>query len=283
CYFYSPEPFLPSFQPGSRESEPGLAHLYSQSGSEAQGWSEAGSCGPVSDSRVRSDPEPPVKCDVCGKVFRYEHSLVEHQGVHSGVKPYGCNTCGKSFTQPSGLKVHMRIHTGERPFTCETCGKSFRYSSHFHTCGKGFCRRFSLKVHRKTHTAERPYKCETCGKSFRDPSLNVHSRTHTGERPYLCVTCGKGFINSSQLSLHSRTHTGEKPFSCDFSISVPFFCQSCMAHHPSIFYTLLSLVGSGGAGASPGNERRGHLDRSPVCRRATQRQTTIHTHTHTHT
>ncbi|MEQ2255614.1 hypothetical protein ILYODFUR_015643 [Ilyodon furcidens] len=94
-----------------RDSEPNIDHLYCQSGAEAQVQSQEGTSCPVSESPAQPDPDTPVKCDVCGKVFKYEHSLVEHQGIHSGVKPYACNTCGKSFTQPSGLKVHMRIHT----------------------------------------------------------------------------------------------------------------------------------------------------------------------------
>uniref|UniRef100_A0A3Q1H522 C2H2-type domain-containing protein n=1 Tax=Acanthochromis polyacanthus TaxID=80966 RepID=A0A3Q1H522_9TELE len=110
-------------------------------------------------------------CDVCGRVFKYNHHLRKHYTVHTGVKPlhhteihttekrYSCKTCGKSFAHKCSLTIHMRIHTGDKPHICNTCGKCFSRSDH-------------LSHHIRTHTEEKPYPCNTGGKRFRG-LLNV--------------------------------------------------------------------------------------------------------------
>ncbi|XP_042366665.1 zinc finger protein 664-like isoform X1 [Plectropomus leopardus] len=146
--------------------------------------------------------EKPYSCEICGKHFRYNSHLTVHMTTHTGENPYYCKICGKDFPHNSRLVVHMRIHTGEEPFTCKTCGRAFRLNRH-------------LKVHMRTHTGEKPYLCKICGKTFCEiSSLTRHTRIHTGEKPYVCNTCGKRFSDLSVLKRHSRIHTGEKPFVC---------------------------------------------------------------------
>ncbi|XP_069026133.1 zinc finger protein 3-like [Embiotoca jacksoni] len=175
-------------------------------------------------------PAEPIKCDLCGKVFKSPTHLRLHHMIHTGEKPYCCETCGKTFRHSTPFAVHVRIHTGEKPYSCDACGKSFRSSdklsvhARIHTgekpyccdaCGKRFADPSAYRRHAAIHTDEKQYFCKTCGKAFRhNNSLMCHVRTHTGERPYPCDTCGKRFINQSKLKRHIRTHTGERPYPC---------------------------------------------------------------------
>ncbi|KAH0509227.1 Zinc finger protein 599 [Microtus ochrogaster] len=66
----------------------------------------------------------------CGKVFRNNRTLVWHQQIHAGAKPYECSECGKMCRSTAGFVQHMRIHTGEKLHQRVECGKAFKRSSH---------------------------------------------------------------------------------------------------------------------------------------------------------
>ncbi|KAM9321805.1 uncharacterized protein KZ484_021871 isoform 2-T2 [Pholidichthys leucotaenia] len=136
-----------------------------------------------------------VKCDICGKSFKFRSHMMQHYRTHTSQKPYACTICGRRFIQSGLLSIHMRTHTGERPYSCKWCGKSFRQNG-------------NLIAHVRIHTGEKPYHCNMCGRRFTElSSLKRHTLIHTGERPYSCQICGKSFNRRSTLNVHMRTHT----------------------------------------------------------------------------
>ena len=57
--------------------------------------------------------------------FAYISSLVNHQKIYPGGKPYSYDHNGISFAQKDTLLLHQRTHTWEKPFSCDHCGKGF--------------------------------------------------------------------------------------------------------------------------------------------------------------
>lgn len=65
----------------------------------------------------------------CGRPSSKNSSLVKHQRVHMGEKPFSCGECGCAFSWRSHLAQPQRVRTRERLFTRCECGRAFAESS----------------------------------------------------------------------------------------------------------------------------------------------------------
>ncbi|XP_024114279.1 zinc finger protein 664 [Oryzias melastigma] len=233
------EPFMEAGKQESHQPEPSRQHpllLQNQDQNQEEGQRGAPQPLDVAEPMLESQGEDAVddecrpdagkvlfKCDVCGKVFRFQYQLRIHAVAHTDERPFPCRICGKSFKRKRCFLIHSRVHTGEKLNACETCGKTFTKSS-------------ALTVHMRIHRGERPFSCQICGRSFtQNCALNVHMRIHRGEKPFSCRICGRSFTQNCTLTVHMRIHTGEKPFSCQ--LCGRSFTQSCalsthLRNHP---------------------------------------------------
>lgn len=176
----------------------------------------------------------PYLCPECGKRFRFQIGLLNHQRSHGGPpappgscgsaaegegpfspaeegKGWACPWCQQRFRLQVNLLVHQSSHQEEA--AAEPGPKEPMLACVF--CPRRFARSDHLLRHQMSHTGARPHQCPACEKSFVDKSkLTNHYRTHTGERPFRCTACGKRFIRRHHLVKHQRTHTRERPHQC---------------------------------------------------------------------
>lgn len=52
------------------------------------------------------------RCKICRKYLSSKQSLIEHQFMHTGEKPFDCTypNCSTSFRQGSQLSLHIKMH-----------------------------------------------------------------------------------------------------------------------------------------------------------------------------
>ena len=152
---------------------------------------------------------PAYQCNQCSRVFNHKGNYKRHLMTHLDplslhLPKYPCDVCGKRFLNNRTLVTHRRVHTGEKPYSCPACDKNFSQQGNL------------LNHVKSVHSNPRSHTCGVCGKSFNQKAtLKDHSLLHTGEKPYVCTVCGMAFTFSSAMRRHMWTHTGGKPFGCD--------------------------------------------------------------------
>lgn len=70
------------------------------------------------------------QCDSCGKTFRNNYQLLEHDNYyHKKIYDSVCAVCGKAFPTKTLLKKHHIVHSGERPYKCDWCDEMYKNST----------------------------------------------------------------------------------------------------------------------------------------------------------
>ncbi|GFR87971.1 zinc finger protein 768 [Elysia marginata] len=158
--------------------------------------------------RSKAHPdEPSHQCTYCPEAFFDHPSLVNHNRIHLGGRPYICTTCGNRFSKISDLKRHERIHSGEKPFKCMQCHQTFTQKS-------------SLEKHARIHARRSGHlACLLCGLLFKEKeALREHAQEMHKGNNFICGVCGKMYTEERYLILHERTHDSDnsKPFACKY-------------------------------------------------------------------
>ncbi|ODM93492.1 putative zinc finger protein, partial [Orchesella cincta] len=92
-----------------------------------------------------------------------------HNSPKMGNYKCGFQKCDKVFVRKYSLVEHERVHTGDKPYHCSWPGCEWKFAQ------SGNCLR-----HYKTHTKRVYVKCEMCQKTLRPEYLKKHKRTIHG-------------------------------------------------------------------------------------------------------
>ena len=141
-----------------------------------------------------------LKCEKCGRVFKYRSLLNRHLLSHSLKKRHKCELCGKTCKTKQSLSVHMRVHNGKWPYRCSVCNKGFHH-------------KIQMDKHASIHETAQSRTCPVCKKHFKyKGKLLFHMRVHTGHHPkHECHLCGQVYTFKNHLTYHMRSHARNEP------------------------------------------------------------------------
>lgn len=189
---------------------------------------------------VKLHEAPLHNCKVCQKIFRSQAALDKHfLNQHTGSKIFICATCGKGFKKQTILRQHEEVHNPYKIYVvCEICnqmmlgrsiklhmevkhGDRYKEKNHICECGKAFRYENQLEKHREAvHekvTRGIEYPCPDCEQTFsRRSGLREHSFEHFNGKVFYCdvLECGMKFKKRKLLTIHSVVHK-EVQWPCD--------------------------------------------------------------------
>lgn len=154
--------------------------------------------------------EKPYLCNECGKAFKTNNQLRNHQYIHvknpSNIGQKTCDKCSQTFSNASALRKHiLAIHEKIKLFECNVCERSFS-------------RKDIYQLHIRKHNGEKPYQCNVCEYKSSDPAaLRRHKNRHSGKMNYFCHLCNYQSIQITSLKYHmEKKHPKhqEGPLNC---------------------------------------------------------------------
>lgn len=166
----------------------------------------------------RNHPDPDaIKCVQCGRLFKTNEALEEHNKTHELERENICKHCSEKFEDKDTLRQHIiKIHF---PFECRICGKRLNIKS-------------SWIAHERNHKLFKPYGCNECPRKYRSVDLlRIHRFCVHQNVRYDCVYCIQKFTAKRFLLNHIKIHhtnndddelvflANKKPF--------PYACNSC--------------------------------------------------------
>ena len=165
----------------------------------------------------------PFNLQGCGKDFRNQEGLRQHQCYHSSDYKHVCDFCGRKFKVLGAYKHHRRYHTIEFRWPCEYCEEKFKSRMTYKT---HIIKKHPDKIEETEQKCKvKYYRCNICPKVFSMPEhLQEHTNIHMGIKPIKCRFCGKGFSSKGNMLQHEKSHTGGKKYRCAFcpkSYSLP--------------------------------------------------------------
>lgn len=121
--------------------------------------------------------KPSYECLACHRKFKTIGPLNTHMNQQHSTRMHVCDQCGKSFKCDRYLKNHQEVMHNSQPkiYKCTLCNLEVK-------------RKTSLSKHYENMHSNLPnrFACEQCPQTFKHKQTYIHHiRTHTGEKNYI--------------------------------------------------------------------------------------------------
>uniref|UniRef100_A0A8D8YAR8 Zinc finger protein 91 n=2 Tax=Cacopsylla melanoneura TaxID=428564 RepID=A0A8D8YAR8_9HEMI len=191
----------------------------------------------------------PFICEICGKQYTVEASLLSHYDVHSG-EFYQCDVCYKEFRSTVTLRTHTRRHDNYSCDECQTvcqdvnglrCHTMREHGYKILSCEKcdvKFTTKTLLAEHINTkHNADVTLKCVMCNVTFNREEVEHHQAQHNRKVLLIrCESCTETFDSFELLSSHLNfKHTNQflmKCVGCDLLVPQAEIVPHLSLKHP---------------------------------------------------